>query len=67
VKAACFRGPLSIACAAALAIASLAGCARRGPEWLEPLKALEPGGAPTNAAIEDLRRGIARYQAEVDR
>ncbi len=46
MKAACFRGPLSIACAAALALASLGGCARRGAEWLEPLKALEPGGAP---------------------
>jgi cytochrome c-type biogenesis protein CcmH/NrfG len=67
VKAACIRGPLSIACAAALAIASLGGCARRTAAWLEPLKTLEPGGAPTNAAIEDLKRGIVRYQAEVDR
>jgi len=52
---------------AILAIAFLAGCARRGAGWLEPLKALEPGGTPTNAAIEDLKRGIDRFQAEVDR
>jgi tetratricopeptide (TPR) repeat protein len=57
---------LVIACAVALALAALAGCARRSAGWLEPLKALEPGGPPTNAAIEDLKRGITRYQAEVD-
>jgi cytochrome c-type biogenesis protein CcmH/NrfG len=58
---------LSIACAAAVALAALGGCRRPGAGWLEPLKALEPGGTPTNAAIEDLKRGIDRYQAEVDR
>jgi cytochrome c-type biogenesis protein CcmH/NrfG len=67
VKAACIGRPLSIACASALALASLGGCARRSAGWLEPMKSLEPGGAPTNAAIEDLKRGITRYQAEVDR
>jgi cytochrome c-type biogenesis protein CcmH/NrfG len=67
VKAACIGRPLSIACAFALALASLGGCARRSAGWLEPMKSLEPGGAPTNAAIEDLKRGIDRYQAEVDR
>jgi len=67
VKAARTPRPLFIACAAALLAASLGGCRRPGAGWLEPLKALEPGGAPTNAAIEDLKRGIDRYQAEVDR
>ena len=67
MKAARIRRSLSIACASALALAALAGCARRSAGWLEPLKALEPGGPPTNAAIEDLKRGITRYQAEVDR
>jgi cytochrome c-type biogenesis protein CcmH/NrfG len=47
--------------------ASLAGCRRSGAGWIEPLKTLEPGGTPTNTAIEDLKRGIDRYQAEVDR
>jgi tetratricopeptide (TPR) repeat protein len=65
MKAACIRVPLSIACA--LALVTLAGCRRPGMGWLEPLKTLEPGGPPTNAAIEELKRGIARYQAEVDR
>ena len=67
MKAARTPRPLFIACAAVLLAASLAGCRRPGAGWLEPLKALEPGGAPTNAAIEDLKRGIDRYQAEVDR
>jgi len=67
VKAACTRRSLSIACTAVLALAALAGCRRPGTGWLEPLKTLEPGGTPTNAAIEDLKRGIDRYQAEVDR
>jgi tetratricopeptide (TPR) repeat protein len=67
VKAACTRRLLFIACASAVVIASLASCRRPGAGWLEPLKALEPGGTPTNAAIEDLKRGIDRYQAEVDR
>jgi cytochrome c-type biogenesis protein CcmH/NrfG len=58
---------LSIACAAALLAASLSGCRRPGEGWLEPLKTLEPGGTPTNAAIEELKKGIDRYQAEVDR
>jgi tetratricopeptide (TPR) repeat protein len=58
---------LFIACAAGLLVASLAGCRRPGAGWLEPLKTLEPGGSPTSAAIEDLKRGIDRYQAEVDR
>ena len=67
MKAARTPRPLIIACVSALAVASLAGCARRAAGWLEPLAALEPGGTPTNAAIEDLKRGIERYQAEVDR
>ncbi|MCX7031744.1 MAG: tetratricopeptide repeat protein [Spirochaetes bacterium] len=67
MKAACSRRPLSIACASALALASLAGCRRSGAGWIEPLKTLEPGGTPSNAAIEELRKGIDRYQAEVDR
>ena len=67
MKAARVRGPLSIAGAAALALAALAGCRRPGAGWLEPLKALEPGGTPTNAAIEELKKGITRYQADVDR
>jgi cytochrome c-type biogenesis protein CcmH/NrfG len=67
VKAAGHRGPLSIVCAVVLATASLAGCARRNASWLEPLKSLEPGGTPTNAAIEELKQGIDRFQAEVDR
>jgi cytochrome c-type biogenesis protein CcmH/NrfG len=67
VKAARTRRLLFIASACALALASMGGCARRGVGWLEPLKTLEPGGTPTNAAIEDLKRGIDRYQAEVDR
>ncbi len=67
MKAARRSSPLILACAAALAAASLAGCARRNAGWLEPLKTLEPGGAPTNAAIEDLKQGIDRFQAEVDR
>jgi tetratricopeptide (TPR) repeat protein len=65
VKAARPAGLLSIACTVALL--SLAGCQRPGAGWLQPLTAFEPGGTPTNAAIEDLKRGIARYQAEVDR
>jgi cytochrome c-type biogenesis protein CcmH/NrfG len=67
VKAPCIHGPLSIACASALVLASLAGCRRSGAGWIEPLKTLEPGGLPTNAAIEELKKGIDRYQAEVDR
>jgi len=67
VKAGRVSRPLSIACAAALALASLAGCRQAGAGWLEPLKTLEPGGTPTNAAIEELKKGIDRYQAEVDR
>jgi len=67
VKAARPPRPVIIACVSALAVAALAGCARRAAGWLEPLAALEPGGTPTNAAIEDLKRGIERYQAEVDR
>lgn len=69
MKARCRRGPLSIAWVAAAALLAVlpAGCRRPGAGWLEPLAALEPGGAPTNAAIEELKQGIARYQAEVDR
>jgi tetratricopeptide (TPR) repeat protein len=67
VKAARTPRPLFIACAAVLFAASLASCRRPGAGWLEPMKALEPGGKPTNAAVEDLKRGIDRYQAEVDR
>jgi cytochrome c-type biogenesis protein CcmH/NrfG len=67
VKAARHLCPLIISCVVALAAASLAGCARHNAGWLEPLKTLEPGGTPTNAAIEELKKGIDRFQAEVDR
>jgi tetratricopeptide (TPR) repeat protein len=67
VKAGRIPRLLSIACSAALALGLPAGCRRTDAGRLEPLKALEPGGIPTSAAIEDLKRGIDRYQAEVDR
>lgn len=69
MKAPCRRGSLfgAWAAVAALLAAPLAGCRRPAAGWLEPLAALEPGGAPTNAAIEELKQGIARYQAEVER
>ena len=57
----------SVLALVSLAIVSLAGCARRAGGWLEPLKTLEPGGTPTTTAIQDLKRGIDRFQAEVDR
>jgi cytochrome c-type biogenesis protein CcmH/NrfG len=48
---------------------SLAGCNPARKAYLDRLSALEkgPAGVATSQSVEELRKGIARYQAEVER
>ena len=62
--------PLSIVGAAALcACIVLAGCNPARKVYLERLSALEkgPSGAASPQSIDELKKGIARYSAEVER
>lgn len=57
--------PWYLAWVLAGAAVALAGCAARST-WLESLKAVE-GGEGTRSSLEQLKRDIDRFQAEVDR
>jgi tetratricopeptide (TPR) repeat protein len=63
------RGAGTLLAALAVAALCLAGCNPVRKGYLERLRDLEkgPSGASSSASIEELRRGIARFQGEVDR
>jgi tetratricopeptide (TPR) repeat protein len=67
VKAARPMRMLSPVCAVLVVAAALAGCRKPGEGYLEPMRSLEPGGAPTSAQVEELKRSIEANRAEVER
>jgi tetratricopeptide (TPR) repeat protein len=62
-------GKIILAAVAASAVLCLAACGRDRDAYLEPLKRTEPGeGAKlSDRQIEELKAGIRKYRAEVDR
>jgi cytochrome c-type biogenesis protein CcmH/NrfG len=64
-----FRPLGTVGVAALFACIALAGCNPARKAYLERLSALEkgPSGAASSQSIDELKKGIARYSAEVER